>query len=234
MDALGINGGYLLMQILMISILILLLKGLLYGPMIKVLEERKARIAKGLEDARQAAVARDNADAEAKKVLDAARVDASKLRQDAAGQAEEQAKVILAKANEDAKEVIHNARTEAEGERNKILAELRSQVAAISMAAANKLVGEALDEKRQRALLADFFAKVPDSVAGLSGSKAEVTSALPLTNEEMAQVKASVNAADVSFKVNPKILGGLIVRVDDRVVDNSVAGQMANLADSLK
>lgn len=110
MDALGINGGYLLMQILMISILILLLKGLLYGPMIKVLEERKARIAKGLEDARQAAVARDNADAEAKKVLDAARVDASKLRQDAAGQAEEQAKVILAKANEDAKEVIHNAR----------------------------------------------------------------------------------------------------------------------------
>ena len=102
------------------------------------------------------------------------------------------------------------------------------------MAAANKLVGEALDEKRQRALLADFFAKVPDSVAGLSGSKAEVTSALPLTNEEMAQVKASVNAADVSFKVNPKILGGLIVRVDDRVVDNSVAGQMANLADSLK
>ncbi len=234
MEALGINGGYLLMQILMISILILLLKGLLYGPMIKVLEERKARIAKGLEDARQAAVARDNADAEAKKVLDAARVDASKLRQDAAGQAEEQAKVILAKANEDAKEVIHNARTEAEGERNKILAELRSQVAAISMAAANKLVGEALDEKRQRALLADFFAKVPDSVAGLSGSKAEVTSALPLTNEEMAQVKASVNAADVSFKVNPKILGGLIVRVDDRVVDNSVAGQMANLADSLK
>jgi F-type H+-transporting ATPase subunit b len=156
------------------------------------------------------------------------------LRQDAAGQAEEQAKVILAKANEDAKEVIHNARTEAEGERNKILAELRSQVAAISMAAANKLVGEALDEKRQRALLADFFAKVPDSVSGLSGSKAEVTSALPLTNEEMAQVKASIKAADVSFKVNPKILGGLIVRVDDRVVDNSVAGQMANLADSLK
>ncbi|MBK8433670.1 MAG: F0F1 ATP synthase subunit B [Chloroflexi bacterium] len=234
MEALGINIGYLIMQILGITILVLLLKGLLYGPMIKVLEERKARIAKGLEDARQAAVARDNADAEAKKVLDAARVDASKLRQDAAGQAEEQAKVILAKANEDAKEVIHNARTEAEGERNKILAELRSQVAAISMAAANKLVGEALDEKRQRALLADFFAKVPDSVAGLSGSKAEVTSALPLTNEEMAQVKASVNAADVSFKVNPKILGGLIVRVDDRVVDNSVAGQMANLADSLK
>lgn len=234
MEALGINIGYLVMQILGITILVLLLKGLLYGPMIKVLEERKARIAKGLEDARQAAVARDNADAEAKKVLDAARVDASKLRQDAAGQAEEQAKVILAKANEDAKEVIHNARTEAEGERNKILAELRSQVAAISMAAANKLVGEALDEKRQRALLADFFAKVPDSVAGLSGSKAEVTSALPLTNEEMAQVKASVKAGDVSFKVNPKILGGLIVRVDDRVVDNSVAGQMANLADSLK
>ena len=234
MDALGINIGYLIMQVLMVSILILLLSKLLYGPMIKVLEERKARIAKGLEDARQAAVARDNADAEAKKVMDAARVDAAKLRQDATAQAEEQAKGILAKAHEDAKETLNNARLEAESERNKILAELRTQVAAISMAAANKLVGEALDEKRQRALLADFFAKVPATVAGLSGSKAEVTSALPLTNEEMAQVKASVKAADVTFKVNPKILGGLIVRVDDRVVDNSVAGQMAGLAESLK
>jgi F0F1-type ATP synthase delta subunit len=68
----------------------------------------------------------------------------------------------------------------------------------------------------------------------MSGSKAEVVSALPLTNDEMAKVRDSIKAGHVEFKVNPKILGGLIIRVDDRVVDNSVAGQMANLADSLR
>jgi F0F1-type ATP synthase membrane subunit b/b' len=43
--------------------------------------------------------------------------------------------------------IIANAQTEALEERNRILSDLRSQVAAISIAAANKLVGEALDEK---------------------------------------------------------------------------------------
>ena len=51
--------------------------------------------------------------------------------------------------------------TEATEERNRILADLRSQVAAISIAAANKLVGESLDEKRQHQLISDFFSRVP-------------------------------------------------------------------------
>ena len=89
MEALGINVGYLVIQILSFVILMLVLRGFLYTPIINVLEERKARIAKGLEDARQAAIARDNADAEAKKILDAARSEAASMRQDAAVQAED-------------------------------------------------------------------------------------------------------------------------------------------------
>jgi F-type H+-transporting ATPase subunit b len=234
MEALGINIGYLIMQILGITVLLLLLKGVAFGPILRVLDERKARIAKGLEDARQAAIARDNADAEAKKILDAARAEAAKIRSDAAVQAEETGAGILAKANEDAKSVVAGAREDAEAERNRILADLRGQVAAIAIAAANKIVGESLDESRQRALIADFFAKVPKSVSSLSGDKAVVTSALPLTDEEKKNAKATLTASDVTFNVNPGILGGLIIRVGDQVVDDSVAGQMGALRDSLK
>jgi F-type H+-transporting ATPase subunit b len=234
MEALGINIGYLIMQILGITVLLLLLKGVAFGPILRVLDERKARIAKGLEDARQAAIARDNADAEAKKILDAARAEAAKIRSDAAVQAEETGAGILAKANEDAKSVVAGAREDAEAERNRILADLRGQVAAIAIAAANKIVGDSLDESRQRALIADFFAKVPKSVSSLSGDKAVVTSALPLTDEEKKNAKATLTASDVTFNVNPGILGGLIIRVGDQVVDDSVAGQMGALRDSLK
>lgn len=234
MEALGINFGYLFMQIVLFTILLLVLRGYLYNPIIRVLEERKARIAKGLEDARQAAIARDNADAQAKKVLDDARAEAAKIRQDAAGQAEEQAKIILAQADEEAKVVVANAAADAEAERNRILADLRGQVASIAIAAANKLVGESLSEERQRALIADFFAKVPADVSGLSGQLAEVTSALPLTNAEQANVKSALKVADVNFKVDPRILGGLIVRVGDQVVDGSVANRMGALGETLK
>lgn len=233
MEALGINVGYLGMQIVLFVILFLVLRGYLYNPIIKVLEERKAKIAKGLEDARQAAIARDNADAEAKKVLDDARAEAAKIRADASVQADEQAAAIIAKANEDAKAVVANASEEAEAERNRILADMRSQVAAIAVAAANKVVGESLDEKRQRALIDDFFAAVPADATAVSGESAVVTSALPLTDAEQAKIKSSLKAASVEFKVNPAILGGLIVRVGDQVVDSSVASQMTALRESL-
>jgi F-type H+-transporting ATPase subunit b len=234
MEALGINIGYLIMQILGIAVLLMLLKGVAFEPILRVLDERKARIAKGLEDARQASIARDNADAEAKKILDAARAEAAKVRSDAAVQAEETANGILAKANQDAKAVVAAAREEGEAERNRVLSDLRGQVAAIAIAAANKIVGESLDDRRQRTLIADFFAKVPTGMAALHGEKAVVTSALPLTEAEQKEVQTVLKVTEVSFRVDPSILGGLIVRVGDQVVDDSVAGQMGALRDSLR
>lgn len=233
MEGLGINLGYLIVQILAFVFLIILLKGWLYNPIVKVLDERKARIAKGLEDARQASIARDNADTEAKSILEAARTEAAKIRSDATVQAEETAAGITGKAGDEAKTIVAAAGEDAEEERNRILSDLRTQVASIAIAAANKLVGEALDEKKQRELIADFFSKAPGGVAELSGDTAEVTSALPLTDKEQDTVKKAVKAETVEFRVDPAILGGLIVRVGDQIVDDSVAGQMSDMRESL-
>jgi len=233
MEGLGINLGYLIIQILGLVVLLLIMKQFAYGPIIRILEERQARIAKGLEDARQAAIARDNADVEAKKIVDAARGEAVTVRTAAAAQAEETAVGITNKANQEAKDILAKAREDAEEERNRILSEMRTQVASISIAAANKLIGEALDEKRQHQLVADFFTKVPASVTELGGESAKVTSALPLSKKEQASIKKSINVKDVEFKVDPSILGGIIVRVGDQVVDDSVANQMSGLRESL-
>jgi F-type H+-transporting ATPase subunit b len=233
MDALGINIGYLVMQILLFIILMMVLTNYLYNPILNALEERKAKIAKGLEDARQASIARDNADADAKKVLDEVRAEAARVRQEASVQAEETAKGIIAQANEESRSILAAAREDAEEERNNVLAELRGQVAAISIAAANKLVGAGLDESRQRALIADFFSKVPTEVQNMRGEQAEVTSALPLTAAEQDQVKQSLNATNVTFRVDPSILGGLKIRIGDQVVDDSIASRMNAMRSSL-
>ena len=233
MAALGINLGYLIMQIAGVIILMSILNAFAYKPILNILDQRKERIAKGLEDSRQAAQARDNADAEAKKILDEARAEAGKVRSEAAAAAEESAKKIVADAGEEARGIKEAAAADGEKERDRVLADLRSQVAAISMAAANRLVGEALDEKKQRSLISDFFSKVPDGVSA-DGGTAVVTSALPLTDAELKQVKSSLKADNVEVNVNPNILGGLIVRVGDQVVDSSVAAQMTELSNSMK
>jgi F-type H+-transporting ATPase subunit b len=234
LGALGINVGYLLIQILSFVILMTALVGWLYRPILNVLEQRKQRIAKGLEDARQAAIARENADAEARRILDEARAEASTVRRDAVVQAEQAAKDIDARAREEARGILANAQTAAVEERDRILSELRSQVAAISIAAANKLVGESLDEQRQRQLIGDFFAKVPSGVGALRGDRAEVTSALPLSDAEKANARQALNVSEINFRVDPSILGGLVVRVGDRVVDDSVASRMSAMEDALR
>jgi F-type H+-transporting ATPase subunit b len=233
MEGLGINIGYLIVQIGAFIVLVVLMIGFAYKPIIRMLEERQARIAKGLEDARQAAIARENADVEAKKVIDEARAEAAQIRSDAVIQAEETASGIVSKANADAKSILANANEDALEERNRILGDLRTQVASISIAAANKLVGESLSEKRQHEIIADFFAKVPAGVAELRGETAEVTSALPLTEAEKNSVKETIDVEEVLFKVDPGILGGLVIRVGDRVIDDSVASQMTELRESM-
>jgi F-type H+-transporting ATPase subunit b len=109
-----------------------------------------------------------------------------------------------------------------------MLGDLRNKIAALAIAAAQKLVGESLDEKRQHALINEFFSGVRAGKvevlegASLSGASAEVTSALPLSSEEISAVKKDILAkvgsqATVSFRVDPGILGGLVIRVGGKV-----------------
>ena len=242
MEGLGINLTVLAAQIFNFIILFLILRGVAYKPMVKFLDGRREKIAKGLEDARKAEERLANIEKDYQSRMDAARADAQKMVAEMTANAEKNSAAIVAKANEDAAKLKATAQEEAENERNKALADLRSQVVTLSIAAANKLIGESMDEKRQRALVDEFFSGVKSGKVvllepGVGGAgKAEVTSALPLSADEQAAIKGDLTgrgASEVAFKVDPRILGGLVVRVGDRVVDASVSGQLESMKQSL-
>ena len=244
MEALGINLGLITVQIIAFIIVFLTLNAWVYQPMLNMMETRKQKIAQGLEDARIAAEARADAEKDAAKITAAAQAEASKIVAEATERAAAAGKDVKAVAEADAAKLRESAMAEAQMERNRILGDLRSQVASLAIAAANKLVGEALDEKKQRALLDEFFSGVKSgtlvvlSDADFKGDTAEVTSALPLSKEEEEAVKkdvlAKAGAKDVFFRVDPSILGGLVIKVGDKVLDGSVAGKLENLRQSLK
>lgn len=244
MEALGINLGLLIVQIIAFIIVFLTLNAWVYKPMLNMMETRKQKIAQGLEDARVAAEARANAEKEAAKVIAEAQTEAGKIVREATERAATAGNDVKAAAAAEAAKAREAAVAEAEVERNRILGDLRSQVASLAIAAANKLVGEALDEKKQRALLDDFFSGVKSGKvivldgANFRGETAEVTSALPLSKDEEAAVKndvlAKVGAKDVAFRVDPAILGGLVIKVGDKVLDGSVAGKLEGLRQNLR
>ena len=245
MEALGINLGYLLVQILNFAIVFVVLRVWVYKPIVGLLEKRRQQIAQGLEDARVAAEARANAEKEALAILSRAQAEADQKIREASERAEQVAREIRAAAEKEATAIREAAAGEAEQARATALGELRGQVAALAIAAAQKLIGESLDEEQQRSLVQEFFSGVKKGrvlvLQGetIQGSSAEVTSALPLTDEEQETVRKQLAkplgaGATMTFRVNPGILGGLIVRVGDKVIDDSVAGKLEGLRQSLR
>ena len=89
-------------------------------------------------------------------------------------------------------------------------------------------------------LLANVVAaagQIADERDGLK--RAEFTTAVPLDAAEREQVVADTAKAlglrlAPTFTVNPDVLGGLVVRVEDTVYDHSVATSLSRLGDRLK
>jgi F-type H+-transporting ATPase subunit b len=243
-EGLGLNLGYLFVQIFNFAIIFVVLRAWVYKPILGLLERRRTAIAEGLEDARIAAEARQNAEQEAEEVLGEAQAKASQIMREANDRAETQGKEVIAAAEAEAAKKREEALAEVDSERERILGELRGQVGTLAIAAAQKLINASLDEQRQRVLIDEFFSGVKSGQVVIlegeqvSGASAEVTSALPLTAEEKEAVKQDVlsqvgDQATVTFRVEPAILGGLIVRVGDKVLDGSVSGQLESMRQSL-
>lgn len=244
MEAIGINLGYLIVQVLNFAIMFIILRKWAFIPIMGMLEKRRAAIAEGLENARIAAEARENAEQEAEKILAEARTEAGQIVREATERAEEQGREVIGAAEAEAAKKRDEALAEAERERERMLGELRGQVAALAMAATQKLIGESLDQQRQHVLINEFFSGVKSGEVVLmegeemTGASAEVTSALPLTPEEKDIVKEDIlsktgSQATVAYRVDPAILGGLVIRVGDKVLDGSVAGKLDSLRQSL-
>lgn len=244
MAALGINLGSLVVFIIAFTVVFTVLSVWAYNPILNILEARKQKIAQGLEDARIAAEARADAEKHASKIIVEAQAEAGKIVREATERAAAAGKDVKAAAEAEAAKARETAVAEAQLERNRILGDLRGQVVSLAIAAANKLVGEALDDKKQRALLNEFFSGVKSGKvvvladADFKGDFAEVTSALPLSADEEASVKNDVlsksGVKEISFHIDPSILGGLVIKVGDKVLDGSVAGTLEGLRQSLK
>jgi len=157
LEALGINLGYLISQIVNFTLLAVLLYFVAYKPIMRMLDERSARIKKGLEDAELASQRAAAMEQEFEKRMAEARKEGQEVIAQATQMSEKARQDILDKAREEARAQIEKAREEISRERELAMAELRQQVADLSLMISEKVIGETLDERRQRQLIAEFL-----------------------------------------------------------------------------
>ena len=232
LDNLGINPGTLLIWIIAFIVLYTVMTRFIYDPLTNVLNERRNKIAKGLEDAAAAARARENAEAEAEKILAQSRSEAQKVIDEARGRGDDVAGTIEQDARQEAAKIQYDAQNDAVAIRNQELGNLRDQVLNISVALASRILNENISKTKQKALVNSFITDMPEGAKGLGGS-VEVVSAMPLTVTEQRKIKSEVGADEAEFTVDPAILGGLVVRWSGGMVDGSIRSQLNEMARSL-
>ena len=70
---------------------------------------------------------------------------------------------IVSQAREEAERMIEQARTSIESEQRAAIAELRRETAQLAVQAAGVLIDANLDDEKNRALVDDLIAKIPES-----------------------------------------------------------------------
>ena len=156
---LGINIPVLVAQLVNFTILLIVLRLVAWGPLMRMLDERRDRIKESLDTAEQMKAQAAESDRAAHDQIEAARREGQALiaqAQDIAGRIQADART---QAQTDAEATLARARNEIQQERDTAIADLRKEFADLTIAAAEKVINSSLDRGQHRRLIDEALAE---------------------------------------------------------------------------
>ena len=161
--------GTLLAQLINFIVLVILLKIFAYKPIMKLLHERKEKIAFSIEAA-------ENDEKKAKQTLDEyqkqlaeARVKAQEIVDKAMKRAQQEYDASLAQTKQEIEQMRQKAKEDLARERTRAAMPLKGEVVSVSMAAASKIIAANMNNDVNQKLVGDFIEKLDkDKLGGLS------------------------------------------------------------------
>jgi F-type H+-transporting ATPase subunit b len=158
-SALGINLPTLVAFLVNFTVLYILLRLTLFGPIMKNLDERRNRIAASLETAENVQRQAIESQRTVQEQLDQARREGQQLiaqAQQASVRVQEEGR---AAAQHEQEAILARARVEIQLERDAAIGELRREFADLTIAAAEKVIGQSLDRPSHERLINQVLAE---------------------------------------------------------------------------
>ncbi len=140
----GFNTQLFISQVISFCIVAFLLHRFAYKPILKVLEERRNKIAESLANAEQIKKDLANAQAKAQEILTQANLTGNKLIEEARQSAAKVLETESQKAIATAQDIIAKAKQASEAELARMKAELRREVGRLVVATTAKVTGKVL------------------------------------------------------------------------------------------
>jgi F-type H+-transporting ATPase subunit b len=143
LEAFGIKGSLLLAQLVNFGVLFIALSYLLYKPVMKTLDERRAKVAQGVLDAEEAAKKLASADEEATVTVQSAEKEAEGIVKSAREEAGSEKQRIVKEADARAASIAADAEARAKETAAKALRESEKEIARLAILAAEKAMHKA-------------------------------------------------------------------------------------------
>ena len=153
--AFGVDWPHFIAQFISFGIVAFLLHRFAYKPILKVLEERRQKIAEGLANAEKIKAELAKTEASRQEVINQANQQATKLIEEARAAAARVQEQETQKAIASAKDIVEKARQAADAEHARMLAELRREVGRLVVNTTGKVIGRTLTPDDQQRLASE-------------------------------------------------------------------------------
>ncbi|MCR5600448.1 MAG: F0F1 ATP synthase subunit B [Ruminococcus sp.] len=140
-----------------VLILFVLLRIFLFKPINKMKAERTQTIQDNLDSAEKAKAEAEELRQQYEDSISVAKEKANAIIMKAHEDAESERSAIIKKSQEEAEKIVSDADKTIENERKRVLRQAQSEIADLAIEAASRIVGENLDDEKNRRLVDQFL-----------------------------------------------------------------------------
>jgi F-type H+-transporting ATPase subunit b len=159
-----VTPGLMIWTIVCFGFTLFVLKRWAFGPIQKLIDERRERIRQALEEADNARVEARKLLEEHRKLIGEARRQAEEIRADVRREAEAGRERVREETEADRKRRLEETKRQIEAETARALSQIRQEVAELTLLAASKVTGKVLDSADQRRLIDEAISSLDFSV----------------------------------------------------------------------
>ena len=160
LETFGVNWPFFIAQCINFIIVLLVLKKFAFGPIQEILEKRRSRIADGEAKLAEIAEQLEQSEKEKAALLDQANADAKRLVEEAKESAEALGEKKTQEAVAQAQGIISKAQEAAAAERTQMASELKQEFGRLVVATTSQVSGKVLTEDDQARINQEALASV--------------------------------------------------------------------------
>ncbi|HYZ77312.1 MAG TPA: F0F1 ATP synthase subunit B [Gaiellaceae bacterium] len=159
-----VTPGLMIWTVLCFLITLFVLKRYAFGPIQRMIDERRERIRRSLEEAEEARAEARQILEEHRKLIGQARGEAEQILAEARRVADAQRERVKEETEADRQRRLEETRRQIEAETHRALGQIRAEVAELTLVAASKVTGKVLDDSDHRRLIDEAISDLDFSV----------------------------------------------------------------------